>query len=40
MNAMDDMQSDVQAVLDRLIESGSERARPPVITRTNGTLVQ
>ena len=37
---MDDMQGDVQAVLDRLIESGSERGRPPAITRTNGTLVR
>jgi hypothetical protein len=25
MNAMDDMQRDVQATLDRLVESGSER---------------
>jgi CubicO group peptidase (beta-lactamase class C family) len=39
MNAMDDMQSDVQAVLDRLIESGSERGLQVAVYRNGEQVV-
>jgi CubicO group peptidase (beta-lactamase class C family) len=39
MNAMDDMQGDVQAVLDRLIESGSERGLQVAVYRDGEQVV-